>query len=111
MASSKRKKVVLVEEEGPQGDTGHEDFQVNVEVERVWREVRGRLEKVLGTRSELAAALGAYAADHQDHLRPDEVREIRAEYGTSRDPSAEALFPLLLSKEVGGAGVKPQYVV
>lgn len=95
VASSKRKKVVLVEEEGPQRDTDHEDFQVNVAVERVWREVRGRLEEVLGTKSELAAALGAYAADHQDHLRPDDVREIRAEYGRSRDPTAEVLFPLL----------------
>ena len=48
---------------------------------------------MLGTRSELAAALGAYATDHQDHLRLDEVREIRTEYGMPREPSAEALFP------------------
>lgn len=69
-------------------------------VERVWREVLRRLQDRLG-RSELAAALGAYAADSQDRLRIADVRRIRAEYGTPREPDAEALLPLLLARGEG----------
>ncbi len=75
--------------EGPDDEMGF--------VERVWREVRGRLEDLLGP-TELAAALSAYAADHQDRLRLADVRMIRAESGRSHDPSAETLLPLLRTR-------------
>lgn len=88
-----------------ENDRGGEE-EVEGFVERVWREVRGRLEALLGP-GELAAALGAYAADNQDQLRIAEVRRLRADYGTPRDPSAEDLFPLLLAKEVGNDGPLP----
>jgi len=66
-------------------------------LQQEWVAVRERLQRVLDSRSGLAAPLAAYALDHIGELDIQMVTAIRDEWGMPRDPAPNELLPLLES--------------